>query len=147
MTDYHKITNKTTAEKSEGSTTHDQQSIRNRPLGIPGVHGALHCDSIIQDTPAVSEPRIFTELDRGDSIRLVLMRKDTNMPTIKTMTLEELNRCLHEDYGMKTSKERLADGIEQGVYPFAVCIRSGENKRLFEIYERKFREWAEGVAT
>lgn len=68
------------------------------------------------------------------------------MPVIKTMTLEQLDKCLREEYGMTTSKTRLADGIAQGAYPFAVCIREGEGRRLFEIYEKKFREWAETVA-
>lgn len=68
------------------------------------------------------------------------------MPTIKTMTLDPLDRCLREEYGMKTSKQHLSDGLAQGVYPFGICIQTGKG-RLFEIYEKKVREWADGLAT
>lgn len=69
------------------------------------------------------------------------------MPVIETMTMDELDRRMREEYGMKTSKERLADAIEQGLYPFAICIKRPENnKRLFEIYTKKFEEWANDLA-
>lgn len=68
---------------------------------------------------------------------------------IETMTLQELCNCM-KMLGLRTSKEHISDGIEQGVYPFAVCIRRDESRarsRIFEIYTRKFNEWVAERAT
>lgn len=67
---------------------------------------------------------------------------------IETMTLQELCDRM-QALGVRTSKERLSDGIEQGVYPFAVCIHRKENRsrnRIFEIYTKKFEEWVRDKA-
>ncbi len=59
---------------------------------------------------------------------------------IETMDLQQLCDRMRE-FGMKTSKERISDAIEQGLYPFAICIKR-DNSRIFEIYTRSFEEWA-----
>jgi antitoxin component of RelBE/YafQ-DinJ toxin-antitoxin module len=59
---------------------------------------------------------------------------------IDTMTLIELTQKLRA-LGMKVSQATLADGIEQGVYPFAICIR--RKNRVFEIYTALVDKWIE----
>jgi len=60
------------------------------------------------------------------------------MPQIETMTLNELCALLRS-YGLSTSEAKLGDGIEQGKYPFGICIH--QTKRQFEIYRRLVDEW------
>ena len=57
---------------------------------------------------------------------------------VETLTLNELT-VLFRSFGIQTSETKLGDGIEQGAYPFGVCIRG--QKRQFEIYRRKVEEW------
>lgn len=58
---------------------------------------------------------------------------------IKTM---DLNQCAAHlrTHGLSVSNETLAAGIEQGVFPFAVCIGGGK-RRVFQIYSRLVDEW------
>jgi hypothetical protein len=58
---------------------------------------------------------------------------------VPTLTLNEL-AALFRRVGISTTEVKLADGIEQGVYPFGVCIRSAKG-RNFEIYEQKVLEY------
>lgn len=60
---------------------------------------------------------------------------------IKTMTLQECALKLRA-LGVKTSETRIGDAIEQGVYPFGVCIKiKNKQNRVFEIYEKLFADW------
>ena len=69
------------------------------------------------------------------------------MLKIETMTLCELAVRMRQ-LGVPTSNERLAAGIEAGVYPFAICIRTPEGKhRIFEIYTKLFDKWVAERAT
>lgn len=43
---------------------------------------------------------------------------------IETMTLHQASKYLR-DKGLSLCSDTLADGLEQGVYPFGVCIRTG----------------------
>ena len=58
---------------------------------------------------------------------------------IETMTIQELYREM-KALGMKTSVAHISDAIEQGVYPFATCIKT-PSSRIFEIYSKLFEEW------
>lgn len=62
---------------------------------------------------------------------------------IETMTLQELTLKMRE-HGIKTGKSTIAKGIEQGKYPFAICIHC-DKQRVFEIYTKKFEEWIREV--
>lgn len=64
---------------------------------------------------------------------------------IETMTVAELYDEMKR-LGIRTTPTRIRAGIEQGVYPFAVCIRlEGPN---YEIYTHLFRKWVqERIAT
>ena len=66
--------------------------------------------------------------------------------SIKTLTVNECCGVMRE-HGLKISSPILELGIEQGVFPFAVCIKSFERK--FFIFEKQLLEWlkerAEGV--
>ena len=42
---------------------------------------------------------------------------------IKTLTLHQASKYLR-DKGLSLCSDTLADGLEQGVYPFGVCIRT-----------------------
>lgn len=67
------------------------------------------------------------------------------MPAIiETMTIQELYQRMRE-LGMKTSVSHISNAIEQGVYPFAVCIKGPKN-RIFEIYTKKFEQWVEEMS-
>ena len=60
---------------------------------------------------------------------------------VETMTLNELT-ALFRRIGIATSETKLADGIEQGRYPFGICIRSSKSgERQFEIYKRQVIEY------
>lgn len=58
---------------------------------------------------------------------------------IETMTIQELYRKM-KALGLKTSVAHISDAIEQGVYPFASCIKT-PSSRIFEIYTKLFEEW------
>lgn len=55
-----------------------------------------------------------------------------------TMTLVEL-AAEFRAHGISTSLVTLGDGIEQGVYPFAVCIKG--KQRTFQISRYRAAEW------
>lgn len=61
------------------------------------------------------------------------------MPKIETMTLNQAAAYLRAA-GLSISNGVLADGIEAGVYPFAVCIDTGDS-RVFQIFKRLLDEW------
>lgn len=58
---------------------------------------------------------------------------------IETMTLHQASKYLR-DKGLSLCSDTLADGIEQGVLPFGVCVRS-EKSRVFLIFRRQVDEW------
>ena len=55
-----------------------------------------------------------------------------------TMTLVEL-AAEFRAHGISTSLVTLGDGIEQGVYPFAICIKG--KQRTFQISRYRAAEW------
>jgi hypothetical protein len=57
-----------------------------------------------------------------------------------TLTPEQAAGCLYYA-GIKISPETLRDGIEQGVFPFAIMIT--QNKRNFIISRYKLEKWLE----
>lgn len=63
---------------------------------------------------------------------------------IETMSVQQTVETLRE-LGVKTSAETLRRGIEQGVYPFGVCI-SGGTQPVYQIFRRLFDEWAASLA-
>lgn len=63
------------------------------------------------------------------------------MKTIPTMTLNECARYLR-DHGLSISNTALADGIQQGVFPFGICICEPDDEiRTFKIFSRLVDEW------
>jgi len=60
---------------------------------------------------------------------------------IRTMTINQTLKRLRE-LGIKTTSSKLGDCIEQGRYPFGICIK-GKQKRWFEIYEADFEKWVQ----
>lgn len=58
---------------------------------------------------------------------------------IKTMDLNTCAAYLRE-HGLSISNETLANGLEQGVYPFGVCV-GGCGRRVFQIFTRLLDEW------
>ena len=58
---------------------------------------------------------------------------------IETMTSEEVYRALNS-MGVRTSPSKVRDAIEQGKYPFGICIKMGKS-REFEIYKTLFEQW------
>ena len=57
-----------------------------------------------------------------------------------TLTTEEAAKLLRSA-GIKIETVTLRDGIEQGVFPFGICIERGT--RVFIISKKKFAEWCE----
>ena len=45
---------------------------------------------------------------------------------------------------MSLCSDTLADGLEQGVYPFGVCIRT-DRSRVFQIFKKKLDAWISEV--
>lgn len=65
------------------------------------------------------------------------------MKTIPTMDLNTCARYLRE-HGLSISNTILADGIEQKVFPFGICIRDDDDEdeiRTFKIFTRLVDEW------
>lgn len=63
------------------------------------------------------------------------------MKTIPTMTLNQCAVYLRE-HGLSISNTLIADGIEQKVFPFGVCIRDDDDDiRTFKIFTRLVDEW------
>lgn len=60
------------------------------------------------------------------------------MGTLKTLGINETLDRLRE-HGMSIGQDVLSDGIEQGVFPFGICVR--EKKRNFFIFEKLLDEW------
>ena len=60
------------------------------------------------------------------------------MTTIKTLNVNEAVARLREN-GIAIGPEVLSLGIEQGVFPFGVCVRNV--KRNFFIFEKLLNEW------
>ena len=60
------------------------------------------------------------------------------METIRTLNLNEAVERLRES-GMSIGAMVLGDGIEQGVFPFGVCIK--RDKRNFLIFEKLLDAW------
>ena len=61
-----------------------------------------------------------------------------NVHNAMTLTTEEAARLLR-GAGIKIETVTLRDGIEQGVFPFGICIERGT--RVFIISKKKFSEW------
>ncbi len=59
------------------------------------------------------------------------------------MTLEEVAQAMR-NVGISISKISLADGIQNGLYPFGRVRRCGPTgRRTFEIPRLKFKQWLE----
>ena len=59
---------------------------------------------------------------------------------IATLNLDEA-RVRLRDAGLGMDKATLADGIEQGAFPFGVCIRTKREGRVFKIFSRLLDAW------
>lgn len=57
-----------------------------------------------------------------------------------TITPDEASKIMCA-CGIRLDTVTVRNGIEQGVYPFGVCIARG--KRNFQIYKKPFAEWIE----
>lgn len=62
---------------------------------------------------------------------------------IKTMTMQECMEHLRA-HGLSISQDTLANGIEQGVYPFGLCVIGGK-RRVFQIFKKKLDAWISEV--
>lgn len=58
---------------------------------------------------------------------------------IETMTLNQASKYLR-DKGLILSPDTLADGLEQGVYPFGLCVIGGQ-RRVFHIFPNLLDKW------
>lgn len=67
------------------------------------------------------------------------------MEVIKTLTPMEASRELNA-MGLRCTPETLRFGIEQGVFPFGVCIRC-DKRPVYQIYDTLFRRWIAERAT
>lgn len=58
---------------------------------------------------------------------------------IETFTVRDAAAYLRE-HGMRISAEALSAGLEQGVYPFGICIRL-ERSPVYQIFKRLLDGW------
>lgn len=49
--------------------------------------------------------------------------------------------------GMKINADTMRLGIEQGAYPFGLCIRTNGGAPVYQIYRKLFEQWIEDRAT
>ena len=61
------------------------------------------------------------------------------MQIIETMTLNETVDRLRK-LGVHTTARRVATALQNGQYPWGICI-PGEKNNCFEIYTKLFDEW------
>ena len=61
------------------------------------------------------------------------------MQIILTMTPQGAAEYLRES-GMSISPDTLRRGIEQGVYPFGLCIKT-DGSAVYQIFKRLLDEW------
>lgn len=61
------------------------------------------------------------------------------MKKIVTMDLNECAAYMRA-HGVSISNEVLANGLEQGVYPFGLCI-TGCKQRVFQIFRGLLEQW------
>ena len=64
---------------------------------------------------------------------------------IETLSLNGAAEYLRT-HGMRISTATLAAGIQQGVYPFGLCIQCGEQP-VYQIFVRLLDEWIERRST
>jgi hypothetical protein len=60
------------------------------------------------------------------------------MKTKATITTEEAAVMMREA-GIPIETTTLRDGIEQGIFPFGVCI--ARSRKVFIVFKKKFAEW------
>ena len=65
--------------------------------------------------------------------------------TIETMTLNQVTQRMRK-LGIKTSEVRIGTAIQNGQYPWAICI-PGEKNFCYEIYTKLFDKWVDERAT
>ena len=58
---------------------------------------------------------------------------------IKTMTMQECMDHLRA-HGLSISQDTLVNWIEQGVYPFGLCVIGGK-RRVFQIFTNLLDKW------
>ncbi len=61
------------------------------------------------------------------------------MGVIETLTPQEATDVLRQ-HGMKLSPDTLRCGLEQGVYPFGICIQC-DRQPVYQIFSRLFYDW------
>ena len=59
---------------------------------------------------------------------------------IETLTLNQTAAYLRQ-HGLSISNPALANGIQQGQYPFGICIVSAEGCRSFQIFKTLLDKW------
>lgn len=70
---------------------------------------------------------------------LFSQKQERSANMIKTLTLNEAAKYLRSK-GLSLCSDTLANGLEQGVYPFGMCIRN-ERSRVFQIFKKKLDAW------
>lgn len=62
------------------------------------------------------------------------------MYQIETMTPQEATEELRA-MGLKISVPTLRLGIQQGAYPFGICIKSQNGAPVYQIFRKQFDAW------
>lgn len=58
---------------------------------------------------------------------------------IETVTTQEATEILRA-CGMRISLETIRLGIEQGAYPFGICIRT-EKSPVYQVFKKQLDQW------
>lgn len=61
---------------------------------------------------------------------------------IETLTLNQTAAYLRQ-HGLSISNPALANGIQQGQYPFGICIVNDQGRRSFQIFRALLDKWIE----
>ena len=62
------------------------------------------------------------------------------LESIRTITVEATTNRMR-DMGISIKADTVRRGIQQGVFPFGICIECAKQPR-FIVYEKKFEQWA-----
>lgn len=64
---------------------------------------------------------------------------------VETLTIQQTAQ-IFRDVGIATTEEKIRNGIEQGLFPFGVIVRSDKGNVMSEIYTRQVYEYLKARA-
>lgn len=110
---------------------------------VPAGKDSEEMDDVITERRQYTTPPFDGILPQGgggdNDIRKFEEEVSDTMGVIETMTPQEATEVLR-NHGMRMSPDTLRYGLEQGLYPFGICIQC-DKQPVYQIFRRLFYEW------